>query len=103
MGNVMSGIAEALIATGVGLVVALPAVVAYNIFQGRIGEIEGNVGTLGKQLLAFLAFQEHRPAAQPAAAPRDAGTEGEDTAPQHRNGNGNGPQRSLGKASAARA
>src|SRR5207249_1363306 len=31
MGNVMSGIAEALIATGVGLFVALPAVVAYNV------------------------------------------------------------------------
>ena len=33
MGNVMSGIAEALVATGVGLFVALPAVVAYNVMQ----------------------------------------------------------------------
>ena len=40
MGNVMSGIAEALVATGVGLFVALPAVVAYNVVQKRIGEIE---------------------------------------------------------------
>ena len=40
MGNVMSGIAEALVATGVGLFVAIPAVVAYNIIQKRIGEIE---------------------------------------------------------------
>ena len=39
MGNVMSGIAEALVATGVGLFVALPAVVAYNVAQKRIGEI----------------------------------------------------------------
>src|SRR6185437_1256843 len=37
MGNVMSGIAEALVATGVGLFVALPAVVAYNVAQKRIG------------------------------------------------------------------
>ena len=36
MGNVMSGIAEALVATGVGLFVALPAVVAYNVAQKRI-------------------------------------------------------------------
>lgn len=56
MGNVMSGIAEALIATGVGLVVALPAVVAYNVAQKRIGEIEGNVAAIGKQLLALLKF-----------------------------------------------
>jgi biopolymer transport protein TolQ len=56
MGNVMSGIAEALIATGVGLVVAIPAVVAFNVFQKRIGEIEGNVSAIGKQLLALLKF-----------------------------------------------
>jgi biopolymer transport protein ExbB/TolQ len=56
MGNVMSGIAEALIATGVGLVVAIPAVVAFNIAQKRIGEIEGNVSNIGKQLLALLKY-----------------------------------------------
>src|SRR5580700_7116492 len=33
MDKVMGGIAEALIATGVGLFVAIPAVVAYNVFQ----------------------------------------------------------------------
>ena len=56
MGNVMSGIAEALIATGVGLVVAIPAVVAFNIAQKKINEIEGNVGSIGKQLLALLKY-----------------------------------------------
>ena len=33
---VMSGISEALVATAVGLMVAIPAVVAFNIFQGRV-------------------------------------------------------------------
>ena len=56
MGNVMVGISEALIATGVGLVVAIPAVVAFNDFQKRIGEIEGNVAAIGKQLLALLKY-----------------------------------------------
>jgi biopolymer transport protein ExbB/TolQ len=56
MGNVMVGISEALIATGVGLVVALPAVVAFNIAQKKIGEIEGNVTSIGKQLLALLKY-----------------------------------------------
>jgi biopolymer transport protein ExbB/biopolymer transport protein TolQ len=56
MGNVMSGISEALIATGVGLVVALPAVVAFNIVQKQIGEVEGNVACIGKLLLALLKY-----------------------------------------------
>jgi biopolymer transport protein ExbB/biopolymer transport protein TolQ len=54
MGNVMTGIAEALVATGVGLFVALPAVVAYNLVQKRIGEIENGVGALGKLCTAAL-------------------------------------------------
>ena len=54
MGNVMGSIAEALVATGVGLVVALPAVVAYNIVQARIGEIESGVASLGKLVTAAL-------------------------------------------------
>jgi biopolymer transport protein ExbB len=37
--SVMSAISEALIATAVGLLVAIPAVVAFNIFQRRIREI----------------------------------------------------------------
>ena len=43
MDNVMGGIAEALVATGVGLFVAIPAVVAYNVFQKKIADIEDNV------------------------------------------------------------
>ena len=35
MNNVMSGIAEALVATAVGILVALPAVIAYNVFQKK--------------------------------------------------------------------
>ncbi|MFT3769963.1 MAG: MotA/TolQ/ExbB proton channel family protein [Minicystis sp.] len=57
MGNVMSAIAEALIATGVGLVVAIPAVVAFNMAQKKIGEIEGNVASIGKHLLALLKYE----------------------------------------------
>jgi len=32
----MSGISAALVATAVGLMVAIPAVVAFNYFQGRV-------------------------------------------------------------------
>jgi len=46
MGGVMAGIAEALVATGVGLFVALPAVVAYNLIQKVIGDIETDAQAL---------------------------------------------------------
>lgn len=54
MGNVMSGIAEALVATGVGLFVALPAVIAYNVVQTRIGRIEQDAIGLGRYVSAWL-------------------------------------------------
>jgi biopolymer transport protein ExbB/biopolymer transport protein TolQ len=54
MGNVMSGIAEALVATGVGLFVAIPAVIAYNVAQKKIGAIETNVAMVTKQVTAHL-------------------------------------------------
>ncbi len=55
MDKVMGGIAEALIATGVGLFVAIPAVVAYNVFQKKIGDVEDNVQSISKRLCAFIA------------------------------------------------
>ncbi len=59
MGNVMAGIAEALVATGVGLFVAIPAVIAYNVVQSRIGAIETNIAAATKQLTAILEAKDH--------------------------------------------
>lgn len=58
MGNVMSGIAEALVATGVGIFVAIPAVIAYNLLQKRVGEIESRVAALSKLLSAYLKTKQ---------------------------------------------
>jgi biopolymer transport protein ExbB/biopolymer transport protein TolQ len=58
MGEVMSGIAEALIATGVGIFVALPAVIAYNMVQARIGRIEADVASLGRLVAAWIETHE---------------------------------------------
>ena len=52
--DVMSSIAEALVATAVGLAVALPAVAAYNYFQRTIRGILGNTDALTHVLLGFL-------------------------------------------------
>jgi len=54
MGNVIVAISDALIATGVGLIVALPAVVGYNLAQKKVGSIENNVNVISKQILALL-------------------------------------------------
>jgi biopolymer transport protein ExbB/TolQ len=54
MGNVMSGIAEALIATAVGIIVALPAVIFYNVFQKKGSDIEENAAALGNVVIAAM-------------------------------------------------
>ena len=60
MGNVMSGIAEALIATAVGILVAIPAVIAYNLFQKKCNDIEENSGALANQVLAIMKSVKHQ-------------------------------------------
>lgn len=52
--RVMSTIAEALVATAVGLLVALPAVAAFNYFQARVNSVLADAETLGHVLLAHL-------------------------------------------------
>jgi biopolymer transport protein ExbB/biopolymer transport protein TolQ len=69
MGSVMAGIAEALVATGVGLFVALPAVVAYNIVQKRIGEIENGAIALTKLVCAFIRARKDPFPKLPAVIP----------------------------------
>jgi biopolymer transport protein ExbB len=51
---VMSGIAEALVATGVGLLVALPAVATYNAFIRRVETSVAGSEATAHQILAYL-------------------------------------------------
>jgi biopolymer transport protein ExbB len=51
---VMTGIAEALVATALGLVVAIPAVIAFNAFQGRIRRILGRVDALANTVMVAM-------------------------------------------------
>ena len=53
--SVMSGIAEALVATAIGLAVAIPAVVAFNYFQRLIKSRVAGTEALSAVLLAHLA------------------------------------------------
>jgi biopolymer transport protein ExbB/TolQ len=51
---VMAGIAEALVATAVGLLVAIPAVIAFNAFKGRVKDAVTDCQLLARVLLAQL-------------------------------------------------
>jgi biopolymer transport protein ExbB len=55
---VMSAIAEALVATAVGLAVAIPAVAAYNFYQRHTRSVLGNTDALSNVLLAHLSGEE---------------------------------------------
>lgn len=48
---VAPGIAEALVATAVGLAAAIPAVWAYNLFSNRIGKINNQMESFGQDFL----------------------------------------------------
>jgi biopolymer transport protein ExbB/TolQ len=56
--SVMAGIAEALVATAVGLLVAIPAVVAYNAFRGRVKSSVTGCQMLARILLSQLKSTE---------------------------------------------
>jgi biopolymer transport protein ExbB/TolQ len=51
---VMGGIAEALVATAVGLLVAIPAVVAFNLLKAKVKHIADDANLLAATLLASL-------------------------------------------------
>jgi biopolymer transport protein ExbB len=56
--RVMGTIAEALVATAVGLLVAIPAVLAFNALTARVNELLNDAETLGHVLLAHLRGEE---------------------------------------------
>lgn len=72
---VMAGVFEALVATAVGLFVAIPAVVAFNLLQRRVRNTMANVDSLAHMILANVRVDQKKGAAgdiptAPAAAPR---------------------------------
>ena len=52
---VMASIAEALVATAIGILVALPAVASYNYFQRWIARLLSDAEVLSKLVLAYLS------------------------------------------------
>ncbi len=61
-----SGISQALITTATGLLIAIPALVAYNFFREKVESI---VGDLERESLRVLAGLYHDPEVQTSVAP----------------------------------
>jgi len=68
--RVMSTISEALVATAVGLIVAIPAVAVFNYFQGLLATALDDADTLGHVLLTHLSAPDDEDAPDPVAARR---------------------------------
>lgn len=60
---VMAGVFEALVATAVGLFVAIPAVIAYNLLQRRVRTTMANVDSLAHLVLASIRTESRKGAA----------------------------------------
>ncbi|XID75910.1 MotA/TolQ/ExbB proton channel family protein [Alkanindiges sp. WGS2144] len=56
-----AGISQALITTAAGMVVAIPALIAYRYFQRRIVDIAMQLETQGNQLINILFYSEVKP------------------------------------------
>ena len=65
---VMTGIAEALVATALGLLVAIPAVIAFNAFQGRIRRILGRVDSIANLVMVAMSTPTPMLTAAPVAS-----------------------------------
>ncbi|OIP35841.1 MAG: hypothetical protein AUK47_16015 [Deltaproteobacteria bacterium CG2_30_63_29] len=59
--RIMGAIAEALVATGVGLLVAIPAVVAFNFYRVRVKGSVANAENLAHTLVAHLSSEGRSP------------------------------------------
>ena len=72
---VMAGISEALVATAIGLLVALPAVVAFNVFRGKVKEVLSGADVMARTVLGHAhttpaaGEQGARAVEEPAEAP----------------------------------
>jgi biopolymer transport protein ExbB/TolQ len=67
---VMAGLSEALVATAVGIFVAIPAVVAFNAYSRRLRGIVTRAEALAHALAAHLEKEDVRADPVPASAPR---------------------------------
>jgi biopolymer transport protein ExbB/biopolymer transport protein TolQ len=60
IGAVASGISEALVTTAFGLLVAIPAVMAFNYFTGKVEAFDVEMDNSSSELIDYFIKQSHR-------------------------------------------
>jgi biopolymer transport protein ExbB/TolQ len=88
---VMAGIAEALVATALGLMVAIPAVIAFNYFQGKIRRILGRLDATANLVMAAITGTAPGVSISPVVARASGGVAGTMAAPLHGESSGGKP------------
>ena len=68
---VMAGIAEALVATAIGLLVALPAVATYNLLMRHVETAMAAANAMGHQILAHVKSKRFEPTSPVSGKKRD--------------------------------
>jgi biopolymer transport protein ExbB len=61
------GIAQSLITTAAGMAIAIPALLAYLYFVGRVDRLVTEIDSLGQQLVELLSTEEARSSRRKAA------------------------------------
>ena len=62
IGAVAGGISEALVTTAFGLLVAIPAVMAFNYFTGRVEAFDVEMDNSSSELVDYFIKQSHKTA-----------------------------------------
>lgn len=75
MGTIGPAIAEALIVTGYGLLVAIPTVLLFNWLSGRIGKYEASLANAGSELVDQLEAGAGRPVEERAERGEESDSE----------------------------
>jgi biopolymer transport protein ExbB len=65
--GITAGIAEALLATATGLVIAIFTLIAFNYFQDRVKQITGEIEMRSTQLANLVSRRHEEPARAPEA------------------------------------
>jgi biopolymer transport protein ExbB/TolQ len=95
--TVMSSIAEALVATAVGLAVAIPAVAANNFFQRTIKSMLANTDALARVLMAHLKSDPNYAATHASELLSERASSRASSKPAGKNGGGGGGKASSKK------
>jgi biopolymer transport protein ExbB len=69
---VMTGISEALVATAVGILVAVQAMIFYNYFQARLSRVSVELRLLGEEFVELLKERPTTPQPQPEPVSQEA-------------------------------